>query len=836
MSQLEINSITYVKEYIEKFKIILIFNSAGTRFISPFCLYKQFIFLILVSILSSCLGTRFLNEGEQLLYSQKLKGAKDLNKEEIENLYTNKPNTRVLFLPFTPQIEIYQRGLKRYEVAKYELKKTKTENKYLKKIKLNEGNPKKQKKYRGKLSKKIDKLDKIIKEGNFGMRNGEKLAVFDSTLEEETLNKIRSYLQANGYFNAEVKLDLDKEEIDRFVDVVYTIDKKAPYIIDSIYYDILDSSIYSFYHATQNSSLIQKGSIYTQNNLIDERTRINELMLNNGYYDFSRQYLSFDVDSTLLDNNRVTIGIHIKNPNNKNQHKIFNIDSVIFTTDSDITGVSGNRKQELYNHVNYQYFKKRYSKKLIDWRLFIYPDSLYSRENTFETQRQLSNLDIYKFINVNYDTTGGKFIANIFTSPLQKYQTSNEVGVNVSEGLPGPFVNLSFKDRNVFNGLEVMELNARVGFEGLGGVSNRGNEYSSLEYGGNVTFSFPQFLFPFGNQLKSRIGKLNPKTRLVYGLTFSDRPEYLRNNFNGSITYSWQKSQNKLYNFTLADISYIDSDLSDSFDQQLQTFERNGNNLFISFEPSFVSSTILSAVYNFNNYGNKTEKSAYFRYQLESGGNLISSLGSSIFGSSLRYFKFAKVNADYRVSRPLNSKISVAYRFNLGVAVPYGDNKTLPYEKFFFAGGSNSNRAWAPRRLGPGSYAPLDSLGNYANSFEQSGEILFESSVELRHKIIGFLYGGLFIDAGNTWTLRNDDSRPGSQFDFNRFYKEIAVGAGYGFRFDFSFLLLRFDAGFKIYDPSGGPNKQFIWDNGFDDPGYVNYKRLVWNIGIGYPF
>jgi outer membrane protein assembly factor BamA len=130
----------------------------------------------------------------------------------------------------------------------------------------------------------------------------------------------------------------------------------------------------------------------------------------------------------------------------------------------------------------------------------------------------------------------------------------------------------------------------------------------------------------------------------------------------------------------------------------------------------------------------------------------------------------------------------------------------------------------------------LDSLGNYANSFEQSGEILFESSIELRHEIIGFLYGGLFIDAGNTWTLRNDDSRPGSQFDFNRFYKENAVCAGYDLRFDFSFLLLRFDAGFKIYDPSGGPNRQFIWDNGFDDPGYVNYKRLVWNIGIGYPF
>lgn len=787
-------------------------------------------------LLSSCIGVRFLKDGEKLLYSQSIEGAKGLDTEEIESLYVNKPNKRVLFLPLSPQIEIYQRGLRRFDPEKYEKKKAKVKSKYEDKIAKAGDNSKKQKKYREKLGRKTDKLNKTIKEGNFGMRNGEALAIFDSTLEDGTIQKIRSYLSSNGYFNASVAYEVEEGDSDKLIDVIYKIDKKNPYIVDSIYHNIPDSAVGLLYESSLENSFIIKGEKYTQNSLVAERERINDLMLNNGYYDFSRQYLLFDVDSTLLGNNRITIRINIKNPKKRNSHKVFTLDSVIFMTDADITGVDLPRTQLEYNRVNYQFYRKRYSKKIINWRLFLYPDSIYSRDKTFETQRQLSNLDIFKFINVNYDTTGGKFIANIFTSPLKKYQTSNEVGVNVSEGLPGPFVNINFKNRNIFKGLEVMELNARVGFEGLGGVSNKGNGYSSLEYGGNVTFSFPQFLFPFGQKIKSQIGDLNPQTRLLFGLSFSDRPEFLRNNINSSITYSWQKKQNRIFTFTLADISYINSELTSDFNELLREFESNGNNLINSFQPSFVSSSIFTGVYNFNSYGNKKEKSSYLRYLIESGGNIFNVFGNSLFGSSLQYFQYAKINTDYRTTKPFNSKSSLAYRFNVGVAVPYGANKTLPYEKFFFAGGSNSVRAWAPRRLGPGSYSPINSEGNYSDNFEQAGEILFESSVEFRHKIFGFFYGALFIDAGNTWTLREDESRPGSQFQFDRFYKEIAVGAGYGFRFDFSFLLLRFDAGVKIYDPTGLPNRQFIWDSGFSDPSYANYKRVVWNIGIGYPF
>lgn len=792
--------------------------------------------ILFSSLLSSCLGTRFLKDGEKLLYSQSIKRVKGLNIKEIESLYANKPNKRVLFLPYSPKVGIYYRGLRKFNLENYEKKKEKVRTYYEEKIERKKGKEKVQKKYRKKLTRKIDKIDKIIKEGNFGMRNGEPLAIYDSALEINTVQKIESYLHSNGYFDAYVLFNLLSDKFSKLVNIEYNIIRNTPYIIDSLDYNIPDITVLQLYKKFLDKSFIIKKTRYTQSSLVDEREFINNLMLNNGYFDFSKQYISFDVDTTLLDGNKVVIRINIKNPNNRKNHKLFKIDSVNFTIDANITDINFPWKKIQYNSINYKYYSKRYSKKIIDWRVFLYPNTFYSKENTLETRRQLANLDIFKYTNINYDTTGGKFIANIFTSSLKKYQTSTEVGLNVSQGLPGPFFNINFKDRNVFNGLEVMEINARAGFEGLGGVSKKGNRYSSLEYGGNIIFNFPQFLFPFGKELKSRIGKLNPQTKLSFGLSLSDKPEFLRNNINASITYSWQKNQNKMFNFTLIDIRYINSELTSTFEELLLNLLRNGNNLINSFQPSFISSSIFTRNYNFNNNYNKKEKLSYLRYLIEVGGNIFNVFKSTIFKSNLQYFQYAKINIDYRTIKPINSKTSLVYRFNIGIAVPYGANKTLPYEKFFFAGGSKSIRAWIPRRLGPGSYTPLDSEGNYSDNFEQTGEILFESSVEFRHKIVGFLHGALFVDAGNVWTLRGDDARPGSQFQFNGFYNEIALGAGYGLRFDFSFLLLRFDAGLKIYDPTGMSNRKFIWDNGFNDPSYVNYQKLVWNIGIGYPF
>ena len=791
--------------------------------------------VIYLFLFSGCLGTRYLKEDQKLLYKQKLSGAKDLDKEALAALFQDEPNSRIPIIQWSPYMDIYQMGKSGYDPEKYEAKQESIREKFRPKINNEKLSEKKRLKLRSKMNKKLARLERAIEEGNWLMRIGEAPAIFDSSVSKSTVGQLERYLHTHGYFNAAV--DYQAQIMEDLVTVEYKITRREPYIIDSLITSVDNVRIDSLLSANVSSSLLKKGEIYNQKNLTDERERITKLLNDNGFYDFSRQFVSFQVDSSTIQSGKnVIINTMINNKNDGSQHKVFRLDSVIFTTDADIRGVPVDRKDEVFNGIHYRFYKKRYAKKIIDWRFFLYPQELYSKQNTFESQRQLSNLDIFKFININYDTTGGSFIANVFTSPLQKYQTSTEVGVNVSQGLPGPFVNTSLKIRNIFRGLESMSLSGRFGIEGVASATEEDNVYSSIEYGGNLSVAFPQFLFPLGQRIKRSMGRYNPQTRVTAGLNYTDRPEYLRNNINTRIDYSWQVNENKKYVLTPADFSFINSSLSNDFDSLLNDLAMNGNNLRNSFLPSFVSSSSMAIVYNFNNYGNRQQNSSYLRLFVETGGNLLSLLGDDTpFGRDLEYYRWAKFSADFRLHRPLGKSSALAYRINTGVAYAYGDNETLPYERFFFAGGSNSIRAWRPRRLGPGAYRQTDQDGNITNAFEQPGNVILEASVEFRHKLFGFVNGATFIDAGNVWTLQDETARPGAQFQFENFLRQVALGAGYGVRFDFSFLLLRFDAAFKLYDPAraGGT---FIWDKEFDAIDHQNVRDLIINIGIGYPF
>jgi outer membrane protein assembly factor BamA len=166
----------------------------------------------------------------------------------------------------------------------------------------------------------------------------------------------------------------------------------------------------------------------------------------------------------------------------------------------------------------------------------------------------------------------------------------------------------------------------------------------------------------------------------------------------------------------------------------------------------------------------------------------------------------------------------------MGAGYPLGNSTSLPYEKKFFSGGPNSIRAWSTRDLGPGSYVKpkSDSIFRYPN---EVADIKLEANIEYRFKVFWKLEGAIFIDAGNIWAIRPEDDRKGALFEWNRFYKEIAVGTGIGTRFDFSFFVLRLDFGLKLHDPALPEGKRWIPAN----------RRYTWDdakiqFGIGYPF
>jgi outer membrane protein insertion porin family len=288
---------------------------------------------------------------------------------------------------------------------------------------------------------------------------------------------------------------------------------------------------------------------------------------------------------------------------------------------------------------------------------------------------------------------------------------------------------------------------------------------------------------------------------------------------------------------TPVDISFIDSRVDPTFSSFLQQLrDSSGSNLYLSFYPSIVTSFQVSYVYN-NHEATSQKVTKFFRPLFEFGG-VVPNFIAKTFGSEAekdsnrlfgkQYFEYIRLGLDVRLYVPVRRKNTFVVRFNMGYAQPFGSSSrsnlyALPYEKYFFSGGNSSVRAWRPRRLGPGSYS---SNAEDSYRYEQPGEILFETNYEYRFDIVSIFDGAFFVDAGNVWTIKNE--KQGSQFQFPKVFNEIAVGAGFGLRLDFSFLVLRLDIANKVWDPAKPLEERFV--------GKFSLRNSVLNIGIGYPF
>ena len=776
-------------------------------------------------------------------------------KDESTTYIKQAPNSKPLgslgfnFFPFAHLAHIYQLGQngflfsKPYSVEKIQQEKQQTQEEFEARIMIAK-KPKKRQRLRSRMVKKVDKLDRKIKEGNQLMRWGEPLAVYDDQLATESKNNIKLFLNSKGYFDSHVRLDttiLNRKK--RTLSANYKVNLGSHYLIDSIEYVIPDSAMFDLVMENIAQSPLKKG-YYDQGTLTNERNFIYNLAVDNGYYEFTKQFISFEIDSTQLGTGKLFVREVIRNPTNRDHHKVYYLDSIVFISDASISR-SYQRTIEKYKDITFNFGRNRYSKKILQWRIPLEQDDRYSRSKTIETQRQLSYLNNFKFVNINYDTANNHFVANIFTSPFDKYQTSNEFGLTINSNAqtPGPFFNVSLINRNTFRALEIINIDVNAKLEDIRGVSaEQANErYSSRQYGGQLSFDFPQFLFPLGRYYKKQMGSFNPRTRLSFGLTFENRvDEYTRRAIQASFGYSWQVRDQIKHTLTPLQASIIESDNSESFEEFLEDLEADGNTYANAFRSAFVSSSSYQFDLSLGNY-NQALDGGFIRFFIETGGNLNNLFGENAFGDSIETYQFLKANIDLRKIEKVKRNLNIAYRLNIGVAYAYGDNNSLPYEKYFFAGGSSSIRAWRPRRLGPGTFGIRNENGEVDFTREQPGDLLIESSFEFRQKLVGFLEGALFFDAGNIWLLRGttvspeDDSDSildDGKFKWSSFMEEMAVGTGVGFRFDLSFLILRLDLGLKLIDPAQEQGKRFVGDQIFSNFG----PNSEFNIAIGYPF
>ncbi len=816
------------------------------------------------------------SENQYLLYAQSVKGNQAIDAGELEALIPQRPNKRLLQLPFTPGLWIYLGTSGNYNPDSARLVLEARTARFEQESQVVANDPKALKKLNRQFNKDARRTQKYIEKGNWMMRNfGEAPVYFAEADAKANAAKMQLFLQNKGFFSAKARYAVDTLT-DKRVRVTYQVAESIPSTLRSVTYNIPDKKIDSLVGYSLAASTLKAGDRFDEGAISAERVRIEELLRNNGYYGFSRQYVRFDVNDLVTPRAGDTLSkpldltVQVLNPPGKTSHPVFHIGEVQMTLTRDPRAPLDTVQR---NGIRYFLEEKMYSTRLLDTKISLRPGALYRQQDYSDTQRQLFLLNQFRFANVNFtDTTGGRLKTVITATPLDKYDITTEIGLTVlyqGQGFPGPFANASFRVRNLFGGLETFELATRFGFEAQLGFAANAVLYSQ-EFGLTTSLLFPQILFP--GKLRFRFNTFNPRTQLSLGYTAASRPDYTRKTLRAAMTYLWQRSQAQQFNASIADINFLQAGfrpgpVGELFEQSLRDLERQGSTIRNSFLNAFYSSVSFGYTYNTNLLG-QNKRANFFRATVESGGTTLNLLKPSTIDSltrstGLQFYKYLRTNIDYRHYLPIAPRALLAFRANAGIVFGYGSNQTAPYEKRFFAGGSNSVRAWLPRRLGLGASYPSsstltngtsvpvfspDKSGQFDYRFEQPGDLLLEGSAELRARLFRFvadINGAVFIDAGNVWLLRAPTSNASAVFRPGSFYQQIAVGTGVGLRLDFSFFVLRFDFAVKAYDPSRryvDPETRQVVDERFILNKFslrtpfsgTNPVNVVF--GIGYPF
>jgi len=678
---------------------------------------------------------------------------------------------------------------------------------------------------------------------------GEEPVVYDRYQKESTKREFIQYLENKGYYNAQVKdtVIFRKNQ----AEVVYRITHGEPYRLKEIEYFFEDTGIRSLVLSDTVNSLLQRGMVFDKEELQAERVRLVKVMKNKGYFNFSKEYIFFEArkvpESDLV---RLLLGIKGSGlvdsvtGDTLVRHRKYRICDVYVKPDY-VSSLSSSisdsaapfRDTLLYNDIYFVFDSTMKIKpNVITQANFIQPGDRYSLENVTSSYRHLTSVGLFKLVDIRFRELGKQYEPGgnhlldcnieLTRRKVQSYQFEI-VGTN-SSGDFGVRGNLLYNNWNLFRGAEIFRMKFTGAIEAL--ENRRGGQLKNMhELGIESGIDIPKFLLPF--RFEGFVKKYNPKTSLSLAYNYQNRPDYVRTIANFSFGYNWRGNSYINHSVFPVELNFVKIPfLSNSFKEVIE-----GTYLESSYDPHIV----LNSRYGFR-YSNQVLESnrnfVYIRLVAESAGNILSAVSKLVehpltdgsyeyFG--VPFFQYMKGDMDFRYYNKINSKSQLVYRFYTGVGFPYGNSGSLPFEKQYFAGGPNSIRAWRTRSLGPGSY-PGDTISQYEN---YTGDIKLEGNIEYRFKLFWKLEGALFADAGNIWSVRGEDEREGALFEWNKFYKDIAVGGGFGTRFDLSFLLIRFDFGLKLRDPAiNGSNKWIVMNRP------LKLDDFAFQFGIGYPF
>lgn len=631
-----------------------------------------------------------------------------------------------------------------------------------------------------------------------------KPVIYDTLQARLTCQDLVKAMQNQGFMHAGVSLNTTTEG--KKLDAKYILHPGIQYVMGKVEYDVEDENIQNILHLDDpDNQNLKPGMRFSVEALDNERKRIANLLMDDGYFRFNKDFIYFSAD-TIAGQNDIALTLHLtkyKASSNapETDHPRYQIRNINYlSNDSDRIHL---RRQVLLNATalkegrpysasalqrTYNNFARLQAVKYTNIRFTEVPDS--DRIAYFGKNLNAGDDDFNRLLDCNIQVSTNK--PSTISFQPEGTNTAGDFGAAAS---------LTYTNRNLFRGSEQLSIELRGAYEAITGLEGY-QDQNYTEYSVEGKLVFPRFVAPFLSKNFRRRQTANSELSVSWDL--QNRPEFHRRVFSTAWRYRWAEPRHHLaWRFDLLDLNYVYMPwISETFKKDyLDNVDNRNAILRYNYEDIFIMKMGFGLTYS-----NGVDA---FRLNVESAGNLLdgfsktlgfrtNSQGQHTF-LNIAYAQYAKFDFDYTHLLQLDKRNALALHAGLGVAYPYGNSTVLPFEKRYFSGGANSVRGWGVRELGPGKYKGNDGRIDFIN---QTGDLKLDLNAEYRTALFWKFEGALFLDAGNIWTLRNYAEQPGGQFKINEFYKQIAAAYGLGLRLNFDYFILRLDMGMKAINPA----------------------------------
>lgn len=747
--------------------------------------YNSILILLLVLLIASCSAEKFVADGKYMLDKVEIKSdVKDFDALQFAQLIRQKGNSR-WFSFFKIPLGTY--ALSGRDTTKW-------------------------------INRTLQKM-------------GEKPVLYDTLEAQRSKENLRVAMNNMGYMNATV--DLETKVKGKKLKAIYTLHPGSPYQINSFNYDIQDSVIASLLEPSLTSKFDKNHPRqFIVSALDNERKRLTKILNDSGYYRFNKDFIYYTADST-KGSKEVDLTLHLtkyrtNNDSEPTLHPRYIINKVNILPGNS-TGVNLRKGVIAENNL-------------------IEPGRYFSSSDLQKTYNNFARLGAVRYTNIDFREINS--IENIIVGKTFNYQQSQkhylDVDITLSSNKPntisfqpegtntagnlGAAAVLSYQNRNLFRGSELLSVELRAAFEAITGLEGYEN-HDYEEYGIQTSLQFPRFLSPFVSRDFRRRSNAVSEASISWNL--QNRPEFHRRVFSAMWKYRWANpTKHFKYGLDVLNLSYVYMPwISSTFKTDYLDDISNRNAILrYNYEDLLVMRMGFSVIYNYNDQA--------IRAQFETAGNLLNGV-SRVFNLkkndqgqrmlfNIAYAQYAKFDFDYTKIISFDENNSLVLHGDFGIAWPYGNSKVLPFEKRYIAGGPNSVRGWSVRELGPGKFKGSDGRIDFIN---QTGDLKLDLNLEYRTHLFWKFDGAAYIDAGNIWTLRNYEEQQGGQFKIGEFYKQLAFAYGLGLRLNFNYFILRFDTGMKAINPVYDDFKEHY---ALFNPNFT--RDFTFHFAVGLPF